>query len=103
VGACGPIPHAIALLDDGVFDAQCLADCTNDVVEHIEEDLALAWADCVIDLGEARHLAKELARLHAFTTEQCALLRTIRDHCNKVTELVRSLRARLQHSKGEAR
>jgi hypothetical protein len=97
----GPIPHAVATLDDGLFDAQCVADCAESMTEHIQEDLARFWRDRAIDLGEARHLADDLGRLQRLMTEQCSLLRAIRDAVYKVVGLVRGLRARLQQNRGE--
>lgn len=99
----GPLPHAIAAVDDQLFDAQCVAECTEDVVEQTITDFCRAWMDGEVTAPEAKQLGQDFKRLQGLTREQCVLLGSVRDGMNKVSELVRSLRARLQQGKGVAR
>lgn len=98
-GPVGPMPAALAHLDDTLLDAQMSADSqvqnTTQMLEAYERILADGRID-EYDADEVLYLRRHTLLEHELNGEQCTLLSLCRWSANETRSLVQGLRGEAQ-------
>ncbi|MBN1461380.1 MAG: hypothetical protein JXA57_17770 [Armatimonadetes bacterium] len=101
--AVGRQPKALILAEDLCLDLQCLADSQELNTTALLEFMDVADDDGRIDQDEWSYIFRHIRLEHRWNEEQVEETHKLRRCMNKITDLVTSLRVRLQDTKKAAR
>jgi hypothetical protein len=102
----GPTPHAVAQVDDLVFDLHCSADAQVDNTHAMLAQFPAIFRDGRVgdeDTDEILFLLKHARLEHRWNAEQLSGMKLLRALVNPLFELVATLRSQMQAARQQAR